>query len=414
VNIARVIDELRSNGLTEGIPDGHHVTRREGEWPIEGGLARIDPFGQDRYADERTSDDSEGDLDSLEDGPRDAETFPGEFLTGIDPNAELGDLPQVENFDLEIEKEGIDALAWYRSPHWEPAEAWGIYIRESALYSLANEVFASLSFSPHRHPGRAGRSITTLDRVRQAFRLLFLHEWVHFTTDVAAMALELGRPSPTPVYAPYMRQVYLQPSAFDEPIEEALANAFAYERLPGTKFRPALKAFFRKQPSGYRAFESVRGADFDLGRRRLATLLALGGRATSRSPLQVLIDPESRDLRFGNVPVRIVRDHDDPAFALGFVDSIPIAQQVETSQFRRDLKKLPKEIVDTYRDKTRRMMEGSLRVRGLNFEALKACDSVFSVRVTRAYRITLRQRNSHWELLRIGKHDEVYRKPGGC
>jgi hypothetical protein len=414
MNLTPIIDELRGNDLTEGIPDNHPVARRSDRWEIEAELLPVDRSTDDRDANELVAPDSEFEPGPWSDETRDTETFPGDFLAGIDPDTELEDLPRRDDFEREVETEGLDALAWYQSPHWEPAEAWGIYVRETAVYALAREVFASLRFSPHRYRGLGGRRVTTVDRVHQAFRLLFLHEWVHFTTDLAAITLELSRPSPGPIYAPYMRGVYLQPTALDEPIEEALANAFAYDRLPGTGFKPALKAFFRNQPPGYRAFESFRGPDFRQGRRRLATLLALGRHANPRLPLEHLVDPDSRDLLFGDVPVRIVRDHSNPAFSLGFVESIPVGQQVETSQFQKDLKQLPKEVVNRYREKTRRMMESSLRAGGLNFEALKACDSVFSVRVSKSYRITLRPRNGRWELLRIGTHKDVYQRPGGC
>jgi hypothetical protein len=44
---------------------------------------------------------------------------------------------------------------------------------------------------------------------------------------------------------------------------------------------------------------------------------------------------------------------------------------------------------------------------------VKDCDTVFTVRIDRKYRLSLRPINGKWEFLRIGKHDEIYRNPGG-
>jgi hypothetical protein len=49
------------------------------------------------------------------------------------------------------------------------------------------------------------------------------------------------------------------------------------------------------------------------------------------------------------------------------------------------------------------------RSRSLNFEKLKNCDTVFSIRIDRGIRATIRQSPSgEWEALRIGTHDDVY------
>jgi plasmid maintenance system killer protein len=58
------------------------------------------------------------------------------------------------------------------------------------------------------------------------------------------------------------------------------------------------------------------------------------------------------------------------------------------------------------------MLGRDVRVSGLKFEKIKGCDAVYTVRVDREYRLSMRQLNGKWELLRIAKHDEVYRNPG--
>lgn len=419
-DVSQIISELRRHGLTEPIPDEHHTARRERRWreeleqiederTLEGASQPVRHEGLDDPLAGQVLEDADEEVEVLDEV--DDETPAGRpdgFLLGVDPDADLADLPVPEGMAEEVQEEGLDALAWYRSPHWEPSERWGIYMRESALYFLAREIFPRLTFQ------RRGRPTTTIDRIRQAERLLFLHEWVHFVTDIGGAALELGRPSPVPLYTPYIRGIYGRPNGDAEPLEEALANAFAYDQLPGGMFRPGLRRFFRAQPAGYKAFERYRSpAAFVDGRRQLAAAIALGQRR-SRAPLELLIDPAAPTLSFADVPVRILRDHANPNFGLRFVKTIPVDQQIESAQFKRDLKKLPRDVVRRYQTKTRVMMETSLRARGLNFESLTGCDTVFSVRVTRSYRITLREHMQGWELLRIGSHQNVYRNPGGC
>lgn len=59
------------------------------------------------------------------------------------------------------------------------------------------------------------------------------------------------------------------------------------------------------------------------------------------------------------------------------------------------------------------MLEYNVQHRGLNFEKIKGCDTVFTVRIDRKYRLSIRPINGKWEFLRIGKHDEIYRNPSG-
>ena len=396
-----IIAALRERGFVESrLPQGHHVEVHERQHrEIETVFSRSSVGDDERYL--YQEDDFEPDDTPIDD-----------FIWIANPEVDLRESPTLPDLDQEVRQTGVDALAWYRSFHWEPVNRWGIYIRDAAVYSLAASVFRELNL-PRLH----GRVPTTLDRLRQAFRLLYLHEFFHYVTDVAASTLELGRQPPyVRHYAPYVTGVYMRPRDASEPLEEALANAFAYEWLPGTRFRAELKRFMRAQPGGYSAFQRYLRAGFDEGRRDLATSLATSSHIVGmgRPPLELLIAHWSADISFLDVPVHIIREIRDPQFALGFVRSIPLGDQVETDQFRRDLRRLPDGVAERYRSKTRRMLDQALQAPGLNFEALRGCDTVFSARIDRGHRITVRPREGKWELLRIGKHDDVYRNPGGC
>lgn len=422
MELQRVIDELRQAGLTEPVPPDHPTRRREDRWlavddgesapvtTLEASPTDTGAGGEQSVVRDEADDGLEAAEERVEDeAPNGASGLPDEFIVGIDPDIDLTSLPDYPELEQDARDEGIDALAWYRSFHWEPSDLWGIYIRETAVFSLATTVFSDLKFKRLQ-----GRPVTSLDRVRQAFRLLFLHEYFHFVTDVGATLLELGQSRPGPKYSPYVKAVYLRPTNQAEPLEEALANAYAYERLPGTRYRTKLRRFFLSQPAGYKAFQQVLGSGFVQGRRALASAVAQGATGASRVPLEMLIDPDSAAIGYRDVPVHIVKDHSDPAVGLWFVTAIPIADQIESAQFVKDLGKLPSDLRKRWETKTRRMMAENLRAGGLNFEALRACDTVFSVRVNQGYRATLRQAGAKWELLRIGKHDDVYRRPGGC
>lgn len=91
--------------------------------------------------------------------------------------------------------------------------------------------------------------------------------------------------------------------------------------------------------------------------------------------------------------------------------SIPQSAIVQSTTFKKDIQQLPPDILQKYQ-KALRMLEYSVRHRGLKFEKIKGCDTVFTVRIDKNYRLSMRPLNGKWELLRIAEHDEVYRNPG--
>ena len=252
-----------------------------------------------------------------------------------------------------------------------------------------------------------------LDLLQQSFRLLFLHEFFHFITDIAATTLEMGNLSAHPYYAQYVKSVYMQPSNKNEPIEEALANAFTYNRFQGWAVRRELRKFMRNQPLGYSAFEQYIGKnDFTHGRRVLGTCIRDGSyNIRGIPPLETLFDCYRRDINFGDVPIYIVSTIKDSRYLMRFIKSIPQSALVQSAAFKRDLQQLPPDVFKKYK-KALEMLEYNVRHRGLKFEKIKGCDTVFTVRIDRNYRLSMRPLNGNWELLRIAKHDEVYINPG--
>lgn len=384
MNVEEILRELRESRFIGEMPPEHHVWRREREY--EGFLEKK----------------SESNYLIHVDNPED-------FVLIQNGDIEFPDVG-AETVERKLAEEGIDLLAWYRSFHWNPPERWGIYIVDRGVYYLAQKVFQPVQMSFYDRP------FNTLDLLQQSFRLLFLHEFFHFITDVAASAIEVSTRR-VPHYINYVKNVYLKPTVTNEyePIEEALANAFAYRKFlntPGEKrkqLRKQLRDFMKNQPNGYRAFDRYLGEKFSYGLRELGTCIRDGWPNGGAAPLEVLFDCHHHNLSFKDVPVYIVQTIKDPPHIMTFINSIPRSAILESNTFKRDLKKLPPEIMEKYR-KTLRLLEYNIHHGSLKFEKIKGCDNVFTVRVDRNYRLSMRPIDGKWELLRIARHDEIYRK----
>ena len=157
------------------------------------------------------------------------------------------------------EREGIDALAWYRSFHYAPVERWGIYMLDKGIYSLAQH------FARQYDPALITPELR-LSCVHDAVDLLYFHELFHFYVDLAAARLEIleGRPR----YLNYFQNRYREgwqtrdgaPARIPQMLEEALANEYARSvtaRGRSTDYKSTLDEFMRRQPDGYRHWKAV-------------------------------------------------------------------------------------------------------------------------------------------------------------
>jgi hypothetical protein len=265
-------------------------------------------------------------------------------ITTLDRSADGGDyisMPIVENttyFDDtngpmagEIEKRGTDALAWYCPFHRFARNSWGIYIPDESVSYLALKIFND---PQTRLPKRA---VADPLSYAWAFRLLFLHEFFHFVTEISASAIEFIKGAPC--YEDYFAHEYCMPVDYDEPLEEALANAFAFRgtmkeitlrarkgrfnRQAGTRSAknlpnsPAwqknaigkMKAFMSSQPSGYSSFPEYLAPDaFSAGAGRLTATINQRSRPRKEPQLLALLfDRHQRHVFYEDVPVHLVR-----------------------------------------------------------------------------------------------------------
>jgi len=385
MNINEIITELKQNHFFENIPEGYNVRSREYEYSNY--IQQINPIKL----------------------PQNLYNFE-EFIL-ID-NGDI-EFPEIEISDIKgkINEEGIEALAWYRSFHWNPPEKWGIYILEKGIYYIAQTTFSII-----KKISKSGRPFNTLDFIQQGFKLLFLHEFFHFITDIAAVLLEMGNSLRHRNYAPYIENVYMKPNYPNEPMEEALANAFAFKKFRSAKIRMQLRGFMRTQPSGYSAFEEhLTKKQFLIGRRELGTSIRNGNSRNKYIPLETLFNSYPHDLNFSDVPIYIVQTIRDPKYIIRFIDTIKRSEIVESDNFKRNWKRLrlPIRIIKKYQ-KALEMLEFNAHHSGLRLKKIKGCDNVFTFRVDDNYRVSLKNENGQWILLKIGKHDQVNNNPGGC
>ena len=236
-----------------------------------------------------------------------------------------------ERMTEEIRHLGTDALAWYCPFHRFARNSWGIYIPDASVSYLALKVFND---PQTRLPKRA-----VADPLSYAlsFRLLFLHEFFHFVTEISASAIEFIKAAPC--YEDYFVKEYCRPVDYDEPIEEALANAFAFrgtmkeitlqarkgrfDRRPDTRSMKKLpnspawqknaigkmKAFMSSQPSGYSSFPEYLAPDaFSAGAGRLAATIDQRSRPRKEPQLlALLLDCHQRHIFYEDVPLHLVR-----------------------------------------------------------------------------------------------------------
>jgi plasmid maintenance system killer protein len=245
---------------------------------------------------------------------------------------------------------------------------------------------------------------------------LFLHEFFHYITDIAASTLEIASGLRRAYYIEYVKNVYMRPGNSDEPLEEALANAFAFNRVPGWQFKRSVRKFMKNQPGGYSAFDRyIRKSDFARGRRELATCIWRGQRLQRGergvTPLETLFDCYRGDVSYADVPVHIVPTITDSRYRPRFIRAIPQDKLEPSSRFVGDFLRLPSAVKQKVLN-TLSNLEHGVQHPGLGFEKLnsKGNNKLFSVRVGKGYRLILRELpGGRWELVTVGKHDDVYR-----
>jgi hypothetical protein len=331
----------------------------------------------------------------------------------VDATRIAGDLRVL---DHEVATTGIEALAWYLSYHYAPPGRWGIFIRESGVLYLAQQVLG-------------GRAATLAARCTVAFQYLLAHERAHYAVDRMATVWEELFKSPSYVRAPrttIMMAFSHEPNKREpgQPTvaeyEERYAVARSLLAIEGTarKYRlgravQQLRDHAARLPAHYAAgaqLQSLSEADVPLlyfyhglqglpPDRRLAsgllsfdTLGFFPGTDAHPAPVTLLLDAQPLGLATGPV----IRPYPQ-------VDRIE-----EEARFLKQLDRIDRRYRRLW-DKTKRILRETTAHRGLNFEWI-AAKGFFTVRLDRAVRVALAPPSLGvpWRAVAVGTHDEIY------
>jgi hypothetical protein len=348
------------------------------------------------------------------------------FLPNIEdnfyiPNGDIAFPEEVSlpDLDKEVVIDGVECIAWYCPFHYYRRD-WGIYILDRGIYYIAGKIL-------EKKPEEVVRSsFNLLDLLRLGFRFLLLHEFFHFMTEIAGSAIEVSNENnPKDYYAKYVQDVYLQPSQDDEPLEEALANAFSLQRLRGSGIYQEIRDMLLLQPRGYSHFgEYLRIQNNGIGRRRLATTIQNGSSQASgpsflcgeMAPLEILFDYGLKDYSAEDVPIRVVPVIANVNYALRCIPKEKILGVVETERVKKALsgKNLNKECKKRW-SSTKRFLEAgeptSARLATINKnDSLYSADAGMGNRAIILIRDGKNRQGSYYCVFEICDHDKYEKK----
>ncbi len=376
--IDKILDNFRNNNISSDLNKDTLIVKKNDFYKEQ--IIKIQPI----YLDPNTPDENIADSICI-------------------PNGDA-QLPDDISMDEDVKKYGIESLAWYRSFHWKPIESWGIYILNTGINHIAQKIFFG------------HQNFNSLDCYQSSFKFLLYHEFFHYITDIAVSILEATHQFKIKLYENYYYKIYEKPN----PLEEALANAYAYDNI--TRLDPGLKRKIHKfmidQPPGYCDYHSYLNPNkFNLGIRNLTHLILNGipdmeVKIINDIPFELLFDIHKVNLSFNNVPVYIIQNNPNPEFNFNLITTIPSEKLIISKRFMKDLKKLPNDIQKKF-EKTKELLKLGINNPSLNWERIKGNDTLFSIRINIDYRASIKLVNhGEWELLRIDKHDALYDKPG--
>ena len=149
-------------------------------------------------------------------------------LEGVDQNL-LWKTIQIENSNvrkLDFKRLPADAMAFYRPFHYPPFDQWGIYLMIEPL----------LSYHDHLNKIASKTRLFSSEALMHLVLFeIFHHEFFHHLTESAATTIEIicaAMGNLKPIYLDYKERQHRQQIDFlHSPLEEALANAYAWNSL---------------------------------------------------------------------------------------------------------------------------------------------------------------------------------------
>lgn len=144
--------------------------------------------------------------------------------------------------DAPLLKGGFETIAWYRSYHWLPKEKWGIYVIEKGFRCVVSWF----------HGNRQRFLASFTDSAHLVWDLVIAHELFHYQTDLIATLCESTQNAP--FYLRYLNNTYLpemSPRSDCWPLEEALANSYAFRIGRQKAEERTIIHLLNRQPPGY-------------------------------------------------------------------------------------------------------------------------------------------------------------------
>ncbi len=198
--------------------------------------------------------------------------------------------------ELQWDKLPADAMAFYRPFHFQPHDQWGIYLMIAPLLQYHRQLLRqSLPL----------QLFTAGSLMHLVLFEVFNHEFFHHLVESTATTLEVllaTQGEPQPVYLSHRRaqraDAFKHPHA---PLEEALANAYAYNALgfisrvkAGYKtvsikiYQQAVAQYWPSEPAGYRSARHYIGDGYIHGGAMLLAQLLQQPDAMHHVPLAVV------------------------------------------------------------------------------------------------------------------------------
>jgi hypothetical protein len=295
--------------------------------------------------------------------------------------------------DQLIEKQGTDALAWYRPFHMDPQEKWGITIIDRGIWYLARflafELYGYYIIDPDENIIKRCRDISK--------DFLYYHEMFHFKVELAATVMENVSPNRA-FYAGYWKpqtdrewfgSKVKSNRLVKAPLEEALANSYALHKVCSeiidvkqrNEVKRALKQFMKIQPEGYRHAEKFpyNGNKWKQGMNELLDKLLNQEDSLEWDPRRLLASHVLFDGLDGKddwieghyesvVPCRILETGIAHGLFAKAVNRINFGIFCVTTQFKRDMNKYPNKVLE-YLEKSCRGFEKYTDQKGMGNHA---------------------------------------------